>query len=127
MPRDDHLPRQASGRHAAHPPAPAASHRRDRGNQGSARPIKDFIEDCCEPVGRYADATEAAVLKAKIAEIIGEPYTQRRINEKLEREITKNGLTMNRCGSRRVMTYTFPGDSRPKAITLRAEECALGE
>jgi hypothetical protein len=54
--------------------------------RSSARPLKDYIEDFCEPATTYAHGTPAAVLKEKLAAAAGLSFTPRQQNADLERE-----------------------------------------
>jgi hypothetical protein len=90
--------------------------------KSSARPLKDYMEDFCEPATSYAQGTPAADIKEKLAAVIGVEYLHRQQNADLEREMSKNGITEARNGSKRVLLYTFPGHTRMRPVKLKEVE-----
>jgi hypothetical protein len=88
-------------------------------NRSSARPVKDFIEDFCEPASTYAHATVAAVVKERLAAAVGVVFMRHGQNAELDRELNKNGVTEARSGSKRVLLYTFPGVARARPVKLK--------
>ena len=95
-------------------------------SKSSARPLKDFIEDECEPVSKYNLATEAGTIKAKLAEAGGLPYSPHRANSELDKAMDKDNITEARTGSKRVLLYTFPGETRPRACRLKEISSSSG-
>ena len=79
-----------------------------------ARPLKDLIEDECEPVSKYSMATDASKIKEKLAEVAGLSYSPHRANLELDKAMEKDDITEARTGSKRVLLYTFPGESRAR-------------
>ena len=88
-------------------------------SQSNFRPLKDFMEDECEPVKRYRDAIESSVIKKKLADVLGIAYNSFGPNPILQKEMDSNGIAETRSGSKRVILYTFPDSQRPQACRLR--------
>ena len=89
--------------------------------QSRSMPLKDFIEDNCLPVVRYADATASAILKEEFAFILGTVYIPRVVNPIVDAAMVACGLEDKRCGSKRVLLYKFPDRPRPLAVQLKPD------
>ncbi len=87
--------------------------------QSSAKPLKDFMEDEFTPVSKFPLGTEATIIKARLAKVLGVPFAPRRANPELDLAMTKDGITTDRCGSKRIVLYKFPGELRAKACVLK--------
>jgi len=96
-------------------------------NKSSARPMKDWVEDMCEPVAKYAMATDASKIKEKLAEAAGIAYSAHRANPDLEAAMTRDDIVEARTGSKRVIVYQFPGETRARACRVRDEASGSGD
>ncbi len=63
--------------------------------------------------------TAATGIKAKLAKILGVAVAPRRANPELDLAMTKDGITTDRCGTKRIVLYKFPGELRAKACVLK--------
>ena len=90
------------------------------------RPLKDFMEDRCAPVLRYADATPASEIKRELASLLGLPFVHHGRNEKLEAAMKEDGIEETCCGSKRVLMHQFPLKARKLACRLNPPVAAEG-
>jgi hypothetical protein len=90
-------------------------------SKSTAKPLKDFMEDECEPVSKYSLGTPSSAIKVKLAEVAGLQYNAHRANPELDRAMAKDGIEEARCGSKRVLVYSFPGETRGRACRLKED------
>ena len=92
----------------------------------SGDPIKEFIESETTAAKNYAKASLAKDVKAAMIKYAGE-NSMVITNEALMERLQMIGVHEQSNGSRRVLTYTYTGSQKPKAIKLNAELDGVNE
>jgi hypothetical protein len=87
-----------------------------------------WIEDNCQPVQRYSDASLATEVQAALASALGVTYNPRGRNHELDDAMEKTlTLEEKRIGTRRIYVYTFPGQNRARAVKMNNPAVAVAE
>jgi hypothetical protein len=85
-----------------------------------SRVVQLWVEDNCEAVNVYRDATNIVAVREAISSSLFPNLTVKEAKSR----ITAAGLTEKVNGSVRVYIYSFPTEVRPKAVRLKTQSPA---
>ena len=83
--------------------------------------LRDYIESQTTPAKSYNDGTSMVTLKTAFAQVAGITYDSGVPCPAMLALLTGNGVEVGLNGTRRVLCYKYPGETRLKTIKLKGD------